>query len=202
MNDVIKETNELAVVERALRVADQQATAYAILRDRFQYRARLLDVGILLFSTWLVAMTFVEPVIGDSLSPSFVKREIWLGLLSIATFFFSTVQLMVDWKGRAQSYSRSLASTSSFVKTYRGLIKQANPDSAAINDAIAAYKAITDSVESVPESDFLRLKQKHKIKMAISDALDKNPFRSIFLIWLSMFCSDNFSSLRKRGGKK
>jgi hypothetical protein len=187
-------TADIAGVDRALRVADQQATAYAILRDRYQYRSRLLDIGVLLLSIWLVAMTFVEPVIGDSLSPAFVRREIWIGLLSIGAFVLSTLQLLVDWKGRAQSYARSLAAVSGFVKAYRGLLKRDEVDSAAVNEALAAYRAISDSVEAVPESEFLRLKQRHRIKIAISQVLNERPGRSITLIRLGIFWQDNFDS--------
>jgi hypothetical protein len=185
---------DIAGVERALRIADQQATAYAILRDRYQYRSRLLDIGILLLSIWLVAMTFVEPVIGDSLSPAFVRREVWIGLLSIGAFVLSTLQLLVDWKGRAQSYARSLAAVSGFVKAYRGVLKRGEIDSAAVNEALAAYRATSDSVEAVPEAEFLRLKQKHQIKMAVSQILNERPGRNITLIRLGIAWRDNFGS--------
>jgi hypothetical protein len=190
--------SDFAVVVRALRVADQQATAYAVLNDRYKLRARLLDISILLLSVWLVAMTFVEPRIGDSLSPPFMRRELWIGLLSVGTFMLSAVQLLVDWKGRAASYSRSLAAVSGFVKTYRSLGKASQPQAGPIQQALAAYQAMTDSIESVPEAEFLKLKRRHHLKLAVSAMLDERPGMSIWLAYALIVGRDNFGSKVRR----
>jgi len=186
----------LEALQRSIRVADQQATAYAALRDRYAWWSRVLDVAILLLSIWLVAMAFVAPHIGNALSPTVVGRELWLGLLAILTFMLSALQLLVNWKGRAESYARSLAAVSSFVKTYRRLSRDTAPDVEAVRRALAAYQAVSDSIEAVPESQFLRLKRKHLLKMEISEMLDSRPGMSVWLAYVRLYWRDNFAARR------
>lgn len=199
MNDAAA-VDGYGVLLRNLRVADQQATAYAVLRDRYFLRARLLDLTVLLLSTWLVAMTFVEPVIGDSLSPSFTSREIWIGLLSVGTFALSLIQLLVDWKGRAQKYGQSLATVSAFVRTYRVFANGNAATQGQLQTASDAYATVCEAIAPVPDSEFLRLKRRHKIKIAISQELDRHPGRGLIAAKLWILWRDNIAPFSKRPG--
>ena len=55
-------------LQRIRRVSDMLCTAHAGLRDRYSGLALFLDLAVLGLSTWLVALAFVEPRIGVSLS--------------------------------------------------------------------------------------------------------------------------------------
>src|SRR5438067_2697172 len=89
---------------RILRVADQMATGYACLRDQYALRARVLDFLLLAAASWLLAMTFVEPAIGQKLAPFGFQHEVWIGMLSIVTFALGLLQTRVDWKARSDGY--------------------------------------------------------------------------------------------------
>ena len=78
-------------------------TAHAGLRDRYARRSLFLDLSVLGLSTWLVALAFVEPRIGISLTPFKIDAQIWGGLLATFTFFLAIVQLKTDWKGRSDA---------------------------------------------------------------------------------------------------
>jgi hypothetical protein len=78
-------------IDRIRRVADMLCTGHAILRDRFARYALFLDLSILGLSLWLVALAFVAPQIEVDLTPFHLRKEIWIGLLSIGTFFLSLV---------------------------------------------------------------------------------------------------------------
>src|SRR3979409_723189 len=86
-------------LQRIRRVSDMLCTAHAGLRDRFSRLALFLDLSLLGLSTWLVALAFVEPRIGVSLTPFGMDTQIWGGLLATFTFFLTIVQLKTDWKG-------------------------------------------------------------------------------------------------------
>jgi len=190
----------LEALERALRVSDQSCTAYAILRDRYKRWSTGLDLGILLTSAWLTAMVFVQPAIAEQLTPGTISKDVWLGLLSIGAFCLSLVQLQVNWKGRAQAYQQAATTLSNFVKELRPL--KGTADAARIEVVLARYQALTESLEPIPESDFVKLKQRHKIKLEISRHLDSFPGTSIGILRIKLWWRDNLTIFKSKSGNK
>jgi hypothetical protein len=179
-------------LERALRVADQMCSAYAKLRDRYAGKALALDLAVLLISTWLVAMTFAEPALGNKLSPPGIQREIWIGLLSIGVFLIALVQLRVDWKSRTDRYQRALVAYSAFVRANRRHRAEGSAVSnEVVQSALASYQNIGDWAEPISDKCFLALKKHHQIKVEISRHLDSHPGASIWLLRLRLLWRDN-----------
>lgn len=187
--------DDLEALTRAVRVADQSCTGYSILRDRFRRRSMALDLSILLISTWLTAMVFVEPKIAIELSPNGISKDLWLGLLSIGAFGLSLVQLQVDWKGRAYSYGQAANTLALFVKEYRPIL--AGEDMWAIKQGLLRYQMLTDSLEPIPEQQFLALKQKHQLKVLMSRHLDAHPGTNLWLLRIMIRSRDNLAVLKK-----
>lgn len=185
-------------LDRAIRVSDQSCTAYAILRDRYKRWSTGLDLVILMTSAWLTAMVFVQPEIADKLSPGTIPQAIWLGILSIGTFCLSLVQLQVNWKARAQSFHQAATALSSLVKELRPLV--ATSEVSKVEAALARYQALSESLEPIPEAEFVKLKQRHKIKLAISRHLDQHPGTSITLFRLSLWWRDTRALFGPEGG--
>ena len=186
--------NAIEALQRAMRVADQSCTAYSALRDRFRAWSMALDLTILLISAWLVAMVFVQPAIAVELSPRGVSKDIWLGLLSIGAFSLSLIQLQVDWKGRAHTYQQAAAALSAFVKEYRSLSSEA--ESTVVEPALLRYQLLTDTLEPIPESQFLKLKKRHKVKIEVSRHLDTHPGTNLWLVKAVLWWRDNRATLR------
>lgn len=178
-------------IERIKRVADLLCSAHAGLRDQYADRALLLDICILAASTWLVAISFVDPQLGARLAPFSLTAQIWAGVLGVATFFFTLVQIKTDWKSRSDAHKRSmemyaevkleagylLAGETIEVPEYRRVISR--------NDMAAA------SAVEVPERAFLAQKRRHKIKVAISKHLDEYPLASVRITKLRWWWRDN-----------
>lgn len=181
-------------LSRVRRVSDQSCTGYSVLRDRYHRRAMILDLSVLLLSTWLVAMVFVQPAVAIALSPRNIPRDLWLGLLSIGTFALSLVQLKVNWKGRAATYQRALALLNSFVRECRVI---SDADTGAIHAALRRYHAITESIEPIPEAEFLALKKRHKLKVEISKYLDSHPGATLWLLRTKIWLRDNSGGFKK-----
>lgn len=194
------EADAAATLGRAIRVSDQSCTGYALLRDRYKRWALILDITILLVSAWLTAMVFVQPAIAIQLSPSNIPKDLWLGLLSIGAFGLSLIQLQVNWKGRAEAYQQASAVLSSFVKESRPLIESTDPH--AIRLALVRYQAVTESIEPIPESKFLLLKQRHKLKIELSRHLDTYPATSLRLLKVTLWWRDNKSFFGFKSEKK
>jgi hypothetical protein len=148
-------------------------------------------MAILLPSAWLVALAFVEPRINLTLTPHGLDPQVWTGLLAVAVFGLSIVQLRVDWKGRADAHARALDSYAE-VKRDAGLLLASKQEitEAACQPVFARYGSA--GVISIPESEFLVQKRKHLLKVAVSKHLDKHPAASPFLTGLRFWFRDNF----------
>src|ERR1700722_13430931 len=96
-------------LHRIKRVSDMLCTAHAGLQDKYARQALIAELTTLGASTWLVALVFVEPRINIHLTPGGFDPQVWIGLLSIATFFLTILQMRMDWRGRADGHARSLA---------------------------------------------------------------------------------------------
>jgi hypothetical protein len=179
-------------LKRVQRVADMLTTAHANLGRRFMRRALLLDLGILGASTWLTAVVFIEPRIGLRLTPRGLDPQLWIGLLGVATFFLSVVQLRVDWKGRSDAHRRTFDLYAE-VKRECGYLL-ASEDTLTRDKCtrvLGRYDIATDVGTPLPERDFLVQKKKHLQKVTLSRVLDEHPFASITLLRVKMWWKDN-----------
>lgn len=169
-------------VERIRRVSDQLCSAHADLRDRYLRRALLLDIAILLLSAWIVAMAFLDPAIAPYVTPPRIPGQLWIGLLSIATFCLTLVQFRTDWKSKSESHAKSFALYAELKREAGYLLASATTIPRREFQRLASrYDMASDVGTGVPESEFLRQKQKHRVKVHLSKALDRNPG-----IWLPL----------------
>lgn len=180
-------------VERIRRVSDQLCTGHASLRDRYERRALILDISILLLSAWLSAIAFADPRFDVWLVPWSIDPGLWLGLLGTFTFGLSLFQLKAGWKSRAEAHKRSFGMYAE-VKREAGymLASTKKIEPREFQRLAARYDMASDVGIGVPESEFLPLKRRHLIKIEISKKLDKKPGMSIFLTKLKMIFWDNW----------
>lgn len=186
-------------LERIKRVSDMLITAHAVLRDRYGRRALMIDITILGASIWLTAMAFVDPSIGLKLTPFGLSKDLWLGLLSVLVFFFSMVQIRVDWKGREYAHARACEAYVSVKKECGNLLGQEKIDSPEYNRVLDRYESAGTLSIPIPEAEFNKLKGMHKTKIEISCHLDERPATSLMLLKLRLWWRDNIGNVN---GKK
>ncbi|MBA3572743.1 MAG: hypothetical protein H0W34_12420 [Pyrinomonadaceae bacterium] len=179
-------------LERIRRVSDSLCTGHANLRDRFARRAVTLDLLVLGLSTWLVALAFVEPRINVRLTPFGLDGQVWGGMLAVATFFLTVVQLKTDWKGRADAHKRTLHVYAEVKREAGYLLAAGNLDEAACRRVLARYDMASAVGIGMPESEFLSMKRGHTVKVALSKHLDTHPSASLVLTRLRFWFRDNF----------
>jgi hypothetical protein len=177
-------------------------TGHAGLRDRLTRWALILDVLILGFSTWLVALAFVAPHINFTLTPFCLDPQLWSGLLAVFVFFLSVLQAKVDWKGRAAAHERSLA-TYAEVKREAGYLLASGQDldDHACRRLFARYDMASAVSVGIPERDFLGQKRSHKAKLELSRHLDQFPFASIIFTRIRFWIRDNLRMDRGNDAK-
>lgn len=176
---------------RIRKVADMLCTGHAVLRDRYARRAFVLDVVVLACATWIVALSFVDPLLNLKLTPRFVTPTIWVGLLSVCVFFLSLVQLKTDWKSRSDAHRRTLDLYAEVKREAGYILASSESDESASRRVLSRYDMASAVGVGLPEKEFLRLKRMHHIKVAISKKLDICPSTSITFLRVRMWFADN-----------
>jgi hypothetical protein len=188
MSLIAEQVEEL---KRVQRVSDMLCTSHAVLRDRFSRRALALDILILTFSTWIVALAFVSSTMATRLTTFGCDSSILLGTLSVGTFFLTLVQFKTDWKSKADAHKRTLGLYAQVKREAGYLLASDQADDAAYRRVLAGYDMASAVGVEIPESCFLLLKKRHKNKIALSKHLDEHPFAFLLLFRLRMWLRDN-----------
>ncbi len=170
----------LKQLEKTKRKADQQATAHAWLRDRYQLVHSILSTVSLVTGVFLLAIVMA--------TPDLIQRTIgippdwyqWF-LAIFAAGSFSIVAVQLAWRLDAKATLHDQA-----VRHYTKIAYQASrtakdPDGVSkekVDDILEEYLDVRD-LPRIPESKFLTLKQCHLRKVRMSKELDKNPYESL-----------------------
>jgi hypothetical protein len=200
MNDIAGDfTGE---VRRIHRVSDMLCSAHASMRDRYSRKALLLDTAILALSTWVVALVFIEPHIGSALTPLHINPVLWIGFVSIASFFLSIVQVKVDWKGCSDKHAQALnmyaqvkRECSYMLASEHGLAKS------DCHNILVRYEMAGSLGVEIAENEFLRQKARHLQKLEISRYLDTHPSASVILIRIKARLRDNRAPKKEHGNE-
>lgn len=179
-------------LERIRRVSDQLCSGHAGLRDRYLRRAVVLDLLILAASTWLVALSFVAPSVNKELAPFGIQPNIWVGVLGTATFFLTIVQIKTDWKSRADAHRRTLEMYAEVKREAGYMLANEVFDELDFRRVLSRYDLVSAVGVEIPESEFLRQKKRHKMKVELSRYLDDSPFSSLSIVRFKLWVRDNF----------
>lgn len=182
-------TDEL---KRIHRVSDMLCSAHAAMRDSQARKATILDISILGLSIWLLALVFVDPAISVLVTPHHLSPSLWLGLVSVLTFFLSMLQVKVDWKGQADKHAQALEMYAAVKRECSYLLASGRvlPKNECHN-VLARYEMAGSLGVEIPEKDFLKQKQHHLLKIALSKHLDSHPSASILLVRFQWWWRDN-----------
>jgi hypothetical protein len=182
-------------VERVHRVSNMLASGHTNLCDRYRSRAAMLDILILMLSSWLVAVVFIEPRIRTKLTPLGLDPQTWVGLLGIFTFLLTVFQLSVNWKGRSDAHRRSLDMYVNVKRECRYLLdSERELDFENCKGVMARYDLAATVGTPLSEKEFLYQKRHHVQKLAISRRLGTHPGTSIAMLRVKMWWKDNFES--------
>jgi hypothetical protein len=167
-------------MKRLKRVADQMATAHALLESRFVRRSVALDVGLMVASFCLLMLSIVslfkDAVIGIPLAPLAV-------LGSALIFVIAVAEWRVQWKDRSSKHGDARKEYSSIkLELSSALTDSEFPNPGECERMAARYEAVGARVIPIPDQEFLRLKQSHLRKVYISRLLDRYPFAPRWLI--------------------
>src|SRR5262249_47496916 len=139
---------------RMRRVSDMMVSCHATLRDRYSSRATALDLLVLICSVWLTAMAFVDPKIADILSPNDLSPQLLIGLLAVATFALTLVQLQVGWRTASAAHGQAARAYSVLKLQLATLLNSEAPGAQRIREMIDDYQRVGSSVIQIPDKQF------------------------------------------------
>lgn len=156
------------------------ASCHSILCDRYRTRNSWLMSAILVLSTFSVGTTFM--------SDEFVRRTVgisadgikWInGLASIFTFGAGLLLSQWDLASKAADHRTAVRHYFAVLNQARSLLRSdADITQETVEELRSQYQQ-TEALPKIPDADFLRLKQKHLRKVAISRELDKSAHLSL-----------------------
>jgi hypothetical protein len=183
--------NELT---RLCRVSDMLCTGHAALRDRYAKQAFALDLLTLGVSTWLVALAFVEPKLNVTLTPFGWDSQVWVGALGTGVFFLTLIQIKTDWKGRSDAHKRTLDVYAEVKREAGYLLSAGEYNHDSCQRVFSRYDMAASVGVPIPESEFLRQKQRHLVKVAMSKVLDHRPATSLMWLQVRLWWRDTFKA--------
>ena len=166
---------------------------HSVLRDEYSRKSTIVDLTLFGSSIILVALVFADPTLLDWLSLSDSSSRILMGTFALITFFLSIVVSRVDWKSKSDLHKRAAEAYSHIKLECQELLMTFNTASdTEIQKLLVRYGDLGEICIAVPEGSFLRLKNKHKLKVALSKYLDDNPGTSLLLLKLRIWFTDTF----------
>jgi len=185
-------------LKRVFRVSDMLTTCHSTLRDRYTRLSLALDITILAASACLVALAFADQQVVGHLTIFGSSPSTTIGIFSLITFILSLFQLRSDWKSRAVRFEYAAKAYADVKTELRTALLKNPPDEFECHRLLNDYRAVGETVEAVPENQFNRLKQKHLLKLRVSNVIDANPGTNIGIIRLRMWLGDTWNVIRDK----
>ena len=182
-------------LEDALRGIKRRAsvfsTAHALLRDRYRFRGRLIEIVNLISSACLVSLAFADAEVVVELIPWSIPPIQFMGILAVSVFCLTLLQLAFRWGPRADAHGLALENYAAITKAARLLLGDPNSiEQASVDRLQEQYEFVNSNSVEIPEKQFLALKQAHLVKVEISKMLDERPGLNLFLTRLAIYWRD------------
>ncbi len=173
------------------RVVDQMATAYSVLRDRYERRATILTLTIFFASVVLCVCTFLSDEALAKAGFSEGRVTLIIGIASSIVLFASIVELSVGWKGKSKEYGLAADKLAEYKTRFRGKNDTVivNPNNADEKESIDAYREVMKNLPRIPDAQFLKLKAYHLRKVQVSKMTDDNVGCPVMVLRLRLFWS-------------
>ncbi len=182
-----KYLNEL---KRIRRVSDMMVTAHASLNEQFTVLSIISEIALFACSLLLAVIVFAD----SNLLIRYFGTNYYLlvGIFSIATFIFSFLAGLFNWKVRAEKHRYAFETYMALKFASNDLInKIKKKEHADVERFLERYYALTPAIVSIPERLFLRCKRQHVSKVYISKYLDDHPSASIIFLKIKIWIRDN-----------
>ena len=166
----------LEEVWRHNKKAEQTRTSHGIIEDGLKRANSVISIFIIVGSA--VTAMFIFASIPENI-------EFWIGMLSASIFLVGLIPLATNLNEKLQKRSLAVKLWGQWIRDVQnfGNLEIQNLDSKQAvtkwRELHKEYQGIMDNTPNIPDRLFLKFKKRHKQKVEISKAIDKNPFLSI-----------------------
>jgi hypothetical protein len=160
--------------------ADMLASIHSRLSDGYSKSYTVITSVLLVISTLLVGLTFIsDDFVHAGLGINADSLKWIVGIISILNF--SGVMLLVEWKfqDKAAQHREAVRFYFGIVNRIRRLLDSGLDITDDIVEEIRTEYGRTQGLPKIPDSRFLKLKQWHLQKVAISREISGHPFEDI-----------------------
>lgn len=169
--------------DRQYETIDLMLNSHALLRDKYKFRALLLNIGILLASVFICALVFVDAQLFNQIGIPSQKAKFFIGVFSIICFALSLIEYRIDLKGQASLHSDAANRLASLKIEYRDSYSKFKGASETENQKLTdKYNETMDRIVSIPESMFIKLKSSYHHKKIVSKLINEFPSTPVFIL--------------------
>jgi hypothetical protein len=178
-------------VKSLKRKANMQASIHATLADRYALRYVLLRYGTLLFSSLLLALTFVSEDFVTRTLPLSVDGFRWLRAgVSVLNFYAGLVLLYSKPAEKEAQHRKAVNHYSQTVYDLRSLEERGElSDESALQEIRTRYLDVS-GLPHISERLFLRMKRRHYVKVNLSQYLERHPHAWIWWVRMKLWWDD------------
>ncbi len=175
--NIVPDTNRIDRDEydRMWGVLDMTLSGHSLLRDRYRRRYKALVLLVLALSILATAAAFLSEAHAVKIGPFSARLAVWLGVLTSVIFFLTLFDLVVDWRQKALAHDDAARRLADLKARFRSVTRDGDMVETGNVDLAGEYQRAMDSVARIPERQFLRVKAKHKRKVAISKLISSHP---------------------------
>lgn len=186
---------QVTELKRIRRLADNRCSSHALLRERYSRLATGLDVVILTISLTLATLAFIdEEIASKALAVGAMSTNVGevIGIMALITAFLTLLQIKVDWKGKSDAHTRAFRAYAILKQESGNALNNDTVDTNVFNRIVHQDETTHAVAISIPENQFLKLKQHHLTKVKLSKHLDLHPSASILFTRMKFWFQDNF----------
>lgn len=147
---------------------------HSALRDRYAAQGKTLRVAQLVLSVVATAFAFAGDNADVALLGLTANRTTWLGWVAVMILTLSIVDLVFDKSGHAGQHDSAVRQLATLKAGYR-VDPAPEEESAHLDQMTERYETTMDSIPSIPERLFVRLKARHLRKVEVSRVLSDHP---------------------------
>lgn len=170
--------------KRRRRVINWMLTAHATLRDRYVRRTRLVMLVVLALSIIGLLLALANDDQQVSLLGLEGRLQIFLAALAAGTFFFSLLDLVIGWPGRAAAHADAARQLGELNLLFARAVQEQGSWGALDKDLTAEYERVMAAIPPIPDMKAASLKALHNRKHEIFRRADQHPGAPVW--WLRL----------------
>jgi len=181
------------------KVIEMMTSMHSCLFDRNRLKAKILDVFLISISVFLLAFSFIDPMLLKHFGYDEFFPKIVIGLIGVIISTVSLLSYIVDWKSRSTSHEQAFRSLLGLKTEWTIFENESKVPNMRKYLALESKTSLIMS-QMIPISDklFNRLKSKHYKKVLISKTISAHPGASPFLVNLNIIIRDTRKALLSR----